>query len=67
MHTHIMPLQGVYLSSRGLLSGGLSGAFCLAGFVRGGFFPSPFLSEYIRYNTKLNITFNFRFHMYEVF
>ena len=29
--------------------------------------PSPLLSEYMRYNRKLNITFNFRFHMYEFF
>ena len=36
--------------------------FCLEGFVRGGFCPPPLLSEYIRYNRKLNITFNFRFH-----
>src|SRR6218665_393960 len=27
--------------------------------------PPPLLSEYIHYNRKLNITFNFRFHMYE--
>src|SRR6218665_88326 len=57
----------VCLSSRGFLSGGfvrvfLSGRFK---FVRGGFYPSSILSEYIRYNRKLNITFNFRFHMYE--
>src|SRR6218665_3531711 len=41
--------------------------FCLEGFVRGGFCPSPLLSEYIHYNRKLNIIFNFRFHMYEIF
>src|SRR6218665_3603354 len=41
--------------------------FCLEGFVRGGFCPSPLLSEYIHCNRKLNITFNFRFHMYEFF
>src|SRR6218665_3589783 len=40
--------------------------FCLEGFVRGGFCPSSLLSEYIHYNRKLNITFNFRFHMYEI-
>src|SRR6218665_1148514 len=66
MHTY-MSLQGVCVSSRGFLFGGLSGIFCLKGFVRGGFCPSPFLSEYIHYNRKLNITFNFRFHMYEIF
>src|SRR6218665_887244 len=66
MHTY-MSLQGVCVSSRGFLFGGLSGVFFLKGFVRGCLFPSPFLSEYIRYNRKLNITFNFRFHMYEFF
>ena len=41
------------------------GGFWLRGFVRGGFCPSPLLSEYIHCNRKLNIIFNFRFHMYE--
>src|SRR6218665_2044213 len=49
----------------GFCAGGLSLVFCLEGFVRGGFCPFPFLSEYICYNRKLNITFNFRFHMYD--
>src|SRR6218665_2046708 len=44
-----------------------TGVFCLEGFVRGGFCPSRLLSEYIHYNRKLNITFNFSFHMYEIF
>src|SRR6218665_2239329 len=66
MHTY-MSLQGVCVSSRGFLFGGLSGVFCLEGFVRGGFCPSPVLSEYIHYNRKLNSTFNFSFHMYEFF
>src|SRR6218665_3980670 len=39
--------------------------FCLEGFVRGGFCPFPFLSEYICYNRKVNITLNFTFHMYD--
>ena len=56
MHTYICLYREVCLSSRG---------FCLEGFVRGRFCPSPPLSEYIRYNIKLNITFNFRFHIYE--
>ena len=44
-----------------ILSGGfLSGRFC-----SGWFLSVPLLSEYICYNRKLNITFNFRFHMYE--
>src|SRR6218665_2960925 len=58
MHTYICLYKEVCLSSRD---------FCLEGFVRGGFCPSPLLSEYIRSNRKLNITFNFRFHMYEIF
>src|SRR6218665_3643286 len=61
MHTYICLYKEIYLSLRGFLSGG----FCPEGFVRGNFFPSPLLSEYIDYNRKLNITFNFRFHMYE--
>src|SRR6218665_794376 len=61
MHTYICLYKEIYLSLRGFLSGG----FCHEGFVRGSFCPSPLLSEYIHYNRKLNITFNFRFHMYE--
>src|SRR6218665_1433086 len=61
-----MSLQGGCLSSWGFLAG----VFCpwvfrLEGFIRHGFCPSPLLSEYIHYNRKLSITFNFRFHMYE--
>src|SRR6218665_1625544 len=69
IYMSLQSLQGVCFSSRGFLFGGLSGVwgFCLEGFVRGGFCPSPLLSEYIHYNRKLNITFNFRFHMYEFF
>jgi len=60
MHTCIC------LSSRRFLTGG----FCLGFFVwkvlSGVVFVSlPLLSEYIHYNRMLNITFNFRFHMYE--
>src|SRR6218665_1415055 len=44
--------------------------FLSRGFLFGRFFPwwllsVPLLSEYIHYNRKLNITFNFRFRMYE--
>src|SRR6218665_3007284 len=51
-----------------IVRGGLVRRFCqfvfsLEGFVRGGFCPFPLLSEYICYNSKLNITLNFRFHM----
>src|SRR6218665_86020 len=56
MHTYICLYREVCLSSQGS---------CLEGFVRGGFCPSPLPSEYIRNNRKLNITFNFGFHMYE--
>jgi len=60
----------------------LTGGFCLEGFVRDGFCPSPLnrncnrnlqtskaplMLEYIHCNRKLNITFNFRFHVYEFF
>jgi len=40
-------------------------AFSVGGFLSRvrGFYPFPLLSEYIYYNRKLNITFNFRFHM----
>src|SRR6218665_3438873 len=52
--------------SRGFLSGVFcQGVFCLEDFVWGGFCPFPFLSEYICYNRKLNITLNFMFHMYD--
>src|SRR6218665_3723272 len=39
--------------------------FCLEGLVRGGFCPYPLLLEYLRYNRKLNITFNFTFDMFD--
>src|SRR6218665_2408308 len=42
--------------------GFLSGRFC-----PGWFLPVPLLSEYSCYNRKLNITLNFRFHIYEIF
>src|SRR6218665_958032 len=66
MHTYMF-LQGVCVSSRGFLFGVCLGVFCLEGFVREWFLSVPFLSEYIHYNRKLNITFNFSFHMYEIF
>ena|SRR6218665_1748920 len=60
MHAYICFYRGFVL-----VHGGLGWGFCLEGFVRGGFCPSFLLSEYICYNIKLNITFNFRFYMYE--
>src|SRR6218665_2597860 len=67
MHTCLCLYRGVCLSSRRFLTGRfcpgfLSGRFCL-----GWFLSVPLLSEYIHYNRKLSITFNFRFHMYEIF
>src|SRR6218665_1696038 len=44
----------------GFCPGFLSGWFCL-----GWFLSVPLLSAHIRYTRKLNITFNFRFQMYE--
>src|SRR6218665_2310226 len=65
MHTCLY--RGFVLVRGGFCLGFVWEFFCLEGFVRGGFCPSPLLSEYIHYNRKLNITFNFRFHMYEIF
>src|SRR6218665_2988117 len=39
--------------------------FLSGGFVRVGFCPFPLLPQYIRYNRKLNISLNFKFHMYD--
>src|SRR6218665_2755842 len=65
MHTYICLYGEFCLSSGRFLSGVFwPGFFCLEGFVRGGFCSSPLLSEFIRYNRKLNIIHNFRFHMY---
>src|SRR6218665_1153757 len=50
---------------RGGCPGFLSERFCPGWFLSG---SHPFcqnLTEYIHNNRKLNITFNFRFHMYE--
>src|SRR6218665_3534226 len=52
IHTYVF--TGWFVLVRG---GSFLGGFCLEGFVRSGFCPSPLLSEYIRYNRKLNITF----------
>jgi len=43
----------------------LSGFFLSRWFCSGWFLSVPLMSEYIRYNKKLNMTFNVRFHMYE--
>src|SRR6218665_1964794 len=57
--------RGVCLSSLEVLSGGLVWGFLSGRFCPGCFLSVPLLSEYIRYNRKLNITFSFRFHMCE--
>ena len=45
---------------------GLLSEFFLSGrLCPGGFCPFPLLSEYIRYNRKLSIIFNYSFHMYD--
>src|SRR6218665_1952327 len=66
-HSDKYPLYKFSLNcSREFLSGGVcQWVFSLEGFVRGGFCPFRLLSEYICYNRKLNITLNFRFHMYD--
>src|SRR6218665_2358731 len=61
-YIHVLIYRGFVLVRRGFCSGVCLGVFSLEGFVRGGFCPSSLLSEYIHYNRKLNITFNFRFH-----
>jgi len=68
MHTYICLSREVCPSSQRFLSEGFCpGVFWMKGFIRGGFCPFPLLSEYTLYNRKLNITFNFKFHMYEKF
>src|SRR6218665_3784849 len=66
MHTYACLYREVCFSSLGFLSGGFVRGFfvwkVLFGLV---FVRPPLLSEYISYNRRLNITFNFRFHMYE--
>src|SRR6218665_2795215 len=67
VRAYIHVLTGGRIRWRGLLCGGLSGGFLSGRFRPGWFLSVPLLSEYIHYNRKLNITFNFRFHMYEIF
>src|SRR6218665_2981465 len=68
MHIYIiMSLQGVCLSSRKYLTGGVCPGFCVWKVLSGVVLSVPLLSEYIHYNRELNITFYFRFHMSEIF
>src|SRR6218665_3305577 len=62
-----MSLQGVCVSSQVFLSEGFVWGFFVWKVLSGVDFVRPLLSEHIRYNRKLNITFNFWFHMYEFF
>src|SRR6218665_1030123 len=52
----------VMAQAGGFVRSFLSGRFC-----PGWFLSVPFLSEYIHYNRKLNIAFNYRFQVYEIF
>ena len=65
IHTYICLYREVCLSSRGFLSGEFCPGFFVCKVLFGVFLSVTLLSEYIRYNRKLNITFNFRFHMYK--
>src|SRR6218665_2303735 len=70
---HTCLYRGFVLVRGGFCSGVGLGVFCLEGasyvnrFRPGWFLSVPLLSEYIHYNRKLDITFNFRFHMYAIF
>ena len=69
-HIHAYTHACIHLSLQEDLSyvfvwGVLSGSFCLEGFVWGAFCQLPRMSEYICYIRKLNITINFRFHIYD--
>ena len=59
--------MGVCLSSQGFCPVGFVRGFLSGRFCPGWFLCVPLLSEFIHYNRKLNITFNFRFHMFEFF
>src|SRR6218665_1088551 len=63
MHTYLCLCVEVCLSSRTLRLG----SFVWKVLFGGGFCQNLLLSECIRYNRKLNITLNFRCHMYEIF
>ena len=65
VHAYIHVFTGSLCQFAGVFVWGFVWGFCLEGFIRGGFCPPPLLSEYIHYNRKLIITFNFRFHMHE--
>src|SRR6218665_4183336 len=64
---HTCLCTGFVLVRGSVCSGVCLGYFCLEGFVRGGACPYPFCQNTFHYNRKLIITFNFRFHTYEIF
>ena len=66
IHVHTYVFTGRFVLVLGVLVlRVLFGCFLSGSFCSGWFLSGPLLSEYIHYNRKLNITFNFRFHMYE--
>src|SRR6218665_2163078 len=67
MYAYInMSLQGFCLSSWGFFSGGFFRVFFAQKVLsRVVLVRSPSVRIYIRYNRKLSITFNFKFHMYD--
>src|SRR6218665_3285431 len=64
---HTCLYRGFVLVRGGFCSGVCPGFFLSGRFRPGWFLSVPLLSEYTHYNRKLNITFKFRFHMYEIF
>jgi len=64
IHTYVF-YREVCLSSRGFSSGGFCPWFFVWKVLLGVDLSVRLLSEYIRYNRKPHIAFNFRFHMYE--
>src|SRR6218665_722374 len=67
MHSHICLYRRFVIVRGGFCARVLSVGFLSGRFCPGWFCPYHLLSEYIPYNKKLNITFNFRICMYETF
>src|SRR6218665_2060155 len=66
VHAYILCIyRGFVLVHGGFVRGFLSRGFWSGMLCSGWFLSVPLLSEYICCNRKVNITFNFRFHMYE--
>src|SRR6218665_4179713 len=64
---HTCLYRGFVLVRRGFCSGGLSGGFLSGRFRPGWFLSVPPSVRIHPLHRKLNITLNFRFHMYEIF